>query len=125
MLGKLKDLTNGVEEIARHANQTVDQFNDMVPLLEGLGLSVTNVRLGMGLLPEVDATVSGSVEAIEPDKIKKLIEQHRDHTLLVTLLEALRTAGAFKERLSALALKGVVADVHVGLPPKVSVSFVS
>jgi len=79
--------------------------------------------MGMGIIPEIGATLTGSVETLDAEKIKKLIEKHQDNKILISILEALRTASNFKELLGELPFKGVQVNVDLSLPPKIAVSF--
>ena len=101
------------------------ELNDTIPTLKALGFSVSNVRFGMGIVPEIGATLTGSVDTLDPQKLKELIERHRENKTVATILEALRTAANLKDELSAVGFKGVKTDVKVGLPPKAEVTLLT
>ncbi|MEI8029381.1 MAG: hypothetical protein WCH35_06340 [Comamonadaceae bacterium] len=123
MFEKLKEGAAGA--VANKAHEVLQEFNNTLPTLKALGLSVSNISFGMGLVPEIKATFTGSVEALEPDKIKDLMEQHRDKKTLIAILEVLRTAGTFKEQLSELPVTGIKVDVTLGIPPKLAVELLT
>ena len=76
MLDKFKEGAAGAA--AQKAQELLREFNDTIPTLKALGLSVSNISFGMGLVPEIGATFIGSVDALEQDKIRDLMERHRD-----------------------------------------------
>ena len=41
----------------------------------------------MGALPEVSTSVSGSLEKVQVENIKQLLEDHKDNKLLVSMLK--------------------------------------
>lgn len=122
MLANLKEL--GADAALTKVNQLVAEFNEAVPTIKALGLSVSNVRISIGLLPEIGAKLTGSVEALDADKIKPLIEQNKDRKILVTMLEALRMAANFKQQFGQLGFKGVEMNIDLGLPPKIAVGLI-
>ena len=106
-------------------NESIADLNEAIPILKGLGLSVQNFHLNMGVPPEIGARLIGSIEAINADAFQKLIEGHPGKKVLVAILEALRTASMLKDQLEGLGFKGVEVDVTLGLSPKVSVQFLA
>ena len=123
MFDKLKEKAGEVAGAALEtANQAMHDFNDAVPKLKALGLSIHNLRVSVGAIPDVGATLTGSVAAIDPGKIKELIDAHQKNKVLVMILEGLRTASAFKEPLGDVGFTGVDVDVQL-IPPKISVKF--
>ena len=107
------------------AQELLREFNDTMPTIKALGLSVSHITVGMGIVPEIGATLIGSVEAVEQQKIKELIERHRENKTLTFLLEALRAASNLKDQLSEVGFRGVKVDMKLGLPPKIEVGLLS
>jgi hypothetical protein len=118
-IDKLKGVSGGAIE---KVNELIGDFNDAMPTIKALGLSVSNFRIGMGIIPEIGATLLGSVEALDAGKIKELIEKHQDNKILKSILEALRSASNFRELLGELPFKGVKVNVDISLPPKIDVN---
>ena len=125
MLGNLKIPDLKVPDAAlTKVNQLIAEFNDAVPTMKALGLSISDVAIEFGLLPEIRAKLTGSVDALDAEKIKPLIEKNKDKKILVTVLESLRTASNFKEQLGEVGFKGVEMNIQLGLPPKIAVGLV-
>ena len=92
------------------------ELNETIPILKGLGLSVRNFKVSLALIPVIRLTLVGNVSAIEPDKLEKAIDKYKEKKLLVTVLEALRTAALMKNQLD-LGFRGVAADIVLSVPP--------
>jgi len=123
MFESLKGGSVGV--ILDKAQQMTREFNDTIPTIKALGLSVSNVSLGMGIVPEIGATLTGSVEALDQQRLKDMIERHRENKIVTTILEALGTASRLKDQLSQIGFKGIRVDVKLGIPPKVEVGLLT
>jgi hypothetical protein len=102
-------------------HEVMREFNETMPTIKGLGLSVRNISFAMGLVPEVSATLMGSIDALEPEKIDELLKKHQDNKTTTFILEALKTASNLKDQLGDLGMRGVKVDVKLGLPPKIEV----
>ncbi len=124
----LKDLMgkagNLVESATDTANKVLDEFNEALPTMRALGFTVKDVRVGMGLMPEIGAKLIASADTIDVKKIGELIEKKAEKKMLVTALKTLETAYNIKQTIGDLSLKGVELDFTLKLPPNISVSFV-
>jgi len=103
----------------------LDEFNEALPTMRALGFTVRDLHVGMGLLPEVGATLVATTDTIDEKKLQELIEKHADKKLLVTALKGLYAAYNIKREVPDVPLKGVRLDLTLGLPPRVNVSFVN
>ncbi len=121
---QLKDISDHVKDVSLDkVNQLLDDFNNALPTIKTLGLSMKNFHIGMGVIPEIETTLSGSVDAIDIKKIQELIQDNPDKKILTSILKALQTAFSAKEKLGDLAFKSVEVVTKIGLPPKISVDF--
>jgi len=126
MFDKLKDVAKDISSAATDKiGKSLAEFNDAIARLKALGLSVQDVKVTMGGLPEVSARFVGSIAALEPAALKEEAEKHQDNKLLVALIETLRTAGTFKDSLPALACQGIAVDVTLGIPPKFGIALLT
>ncbi len=111
--------------VSGKVQELVRDFNAAIPTMKALGFSVSSFTIGVGLIPEIDATLKGSVKALNLDEIQKMIDSHADNKSLKAILEALHTAANFKEQLTEMGIKGVEIDIKLGLPPLVSVNLLT
>jgi hypothetical protein len=107
------------------AGRMLDEFNEAMPTMRALGFTVRDVHVGMGLLPEVGAKLVASTDDVDEKKLAELIEKHADKKLLIAALKGLHAAYNIKRELPDVPLKGVQLDLTLGLPPRVSVSFIN
>jgi hypothetical protein len=107
------------------AGRMLDEFNEAMPTMRALGFRVRDVHVGMGLLPEVGAKLVASTDDIDEKKLAELIETHSEKKLLLAALKGLYAAYNIKRELPDVPLKGVQLDLTLGLPPRVSVSFIN
>jgi hypothetical protein len=107
------------------AGRMLDEFNEAMPTMRALGFTVKDVRVGMGVLPEVGARLVASTDTLDVKKLEELIDKHAEKTFLVTALKGLLAAYNIKRQIPDVPLKGVELDVTLGLPPRVDVGFVS
>jgi hypothetical protein len=122
LMGKAKELTGNASEVV---GKLVDEFNEALPTMRSLGFTIKDLRVGMGLVPEIGAKLVASTDTMDVKKIKELIEKHHENQTLVGALKALELAYNVKEQISDLPVKGVELDVTLGLPPHIGVAFVS
>ena len=122
LVSRASELTGAATDAA---GKIVREFNEALPTMRGLGFTISDLHVGMGLVPEVSAKLIASTDTIDVKKIKELIEKHPDNKTLVGVLNALQAAYNIKQEIGDLPLKGVEVALKLGLPPHISVGFVS
>ena len=121
VLGRAKQLSGSATDTVI---KMMDEFNAAMPTLRGLGFSLQDLQMSMGLLPEVSARLIATAADIDSKVLDEAIKKRSEQTLLVVLLKALQTAYNLREPLGDLGLSRVAVDVTLGLPPKVGIGFV-
>lgn len=121
MTSKIGDLANSANDAA---SRLPDEFNAALPTLKALGFSVQDLRVSMGLLPEVAARLIASADNIDVATLDGMINKNSEQKTLVTLLKALQTAYNVRGQLGDLGLKVIEIDMTLGLPPKIGIAFV-
>ncbi len=107
MFDKLKEAAAGAVGAGMHkAQEIMREFNDTIQTLKALGLSVRNISFGLGLVPEVAATLVGSIDALDGEKIDGLAKEHSKNKTAVFVLEALKTAANLREQLNQFGVRG-------------------
>jgi hypothetical protein len=120
MLGKARKFTDPASEAV---SKMLDEFNAALPPLQALGFGVEDIKVSMGLLPEVSAKLIAAVANVNATALGEMIEKRSEQKTLVTVLKALQTAYNIRDQLGDLGLKGVEIDVTLGIPPRVSIGF--
>jgi hypothetical protein len=122
---KLKDISTNVSTAtSEKIHEWVDEFNRAVPYMRALGFSVKSFSIGVGLIPELNATLVGAVDALDSNKIEEMSQRTNNRALNV-LLGGLQTAAKFKNQLTAIGVKGIEIDIKLGLPPTITVNLLT
>lgn len=104
--GKMSDLFGDAGGILE---KMLDDFNEAIPTIKGLGFSIKDIKAEMEVPPKVKARLTASVEAMDGERIQELIDTNSDKKFLVLVLKGLLAASHIKEQLSGLEFKGVEA----------------
>ena len=122
---KIKDISSNVSTAtSEKIHEWVDEFNAAVPSMKALGFSVKSFSIGIGLIPEINATLVGAVEALNSQKLEEMLERTTNRAL-GALLKSLQTAAKFKNQLTAIGIKGIEIDIKLGLPPTVTINLLT
>ena len=115
-----------IDKIKSKGGKVTKVINDLInalPIIKALGFSVKDFDVCMGVIPEINAKICGSIETIDSDKIQKLVDENRDKKILIFILRGLQTASKLKEQIGGMGFKGVEIDIKLGLRPKMMVRF--
>ena len=121
VLNKTRDLEGSASD---SVGKLLDDFNAAIPTMRALGFTVEDIRVAMGLLPEVNAKLVATAANIDVNALDEMIKKKSEQKTLVAVLKALQTAYNLRDQLGDFGLKGVVVDLTLGLPPKVGIGFV-
>jgi predicted regulator of amino acid metabolism with ACT domain len=121
VLNKTRDLAGSASDTV---GKLLDDFNAAIPTMRALGFTVEDIRVAMGLLPEVNAKLVATAANIDVNALDEMIKKKSEQKTLVAVLKALQTAYNLRDQLGDFGLKGVVVDLTLGLPPKVGIGFV-
>jgi hypothetical protein len=123
LVGKVAKQAEGLTDAAEgKLNELLDDYKKLTGVLERFGFKVGKFTVGIGVLPEIHTTISGSIEDLREESLKQMIAEHQGEATLVSLLKALVTAKQIWEHVE-LKLTAVTLDVTLGLAPKVAVDF--
>ena len=106
-------------------NNWLDDFNNAVKLLSTFGFRVGKFKVGSGVTPKIATSIIGSLEKVEKQKIKKLIDANRERKIVTAILKAVLTAKNIQERVDVLPTLDVRIDVVLGWPPDISIDFLT
>ena len=115
--GKASDLGGAARA---KIDETLEEFKNATALFGKFGFKVGKFKVGMGALPEITTSVSGSLEGVQVENISQLIEDHKDNKLLTSMLKALITAKEVRDRVELPYFTGAKLDIKLGVPPKIS-----
>jgi hypothetical protein len=119
------DLIKKVSDVASGSNEklagVLEEYRRAISALEVFGLRVGKLRVVAGVLPEVSTTIVGSIEYLDPERIRQVMDENPDKRVLTSILSTLLTATSIRESVELNALKAVKVDIVLGIPPKISV----
>lgn len=121
VLNKTRDLAGSASDTV---GKLLDDFNAAIPTMRALGFTVEDIKVAMGLLPEINARLVATAANIDVNALDEMIKKKGEQKTLVAVLKALQTAYNLRDQLGDFGLKGVVVDLTLGLPPKVGIGFV-
>ena len=98
----------------------LDEYKKVIAVLETFGFTVGRFTVSMGILPEVHTSISGSIQNIHEEALRKVMEEHQADSLLVSTVKALIMLRHFWEHVE-LKLTSVTINVTLGVPPKIAV----
>jgi DNA mismatch repair ATPase MutL len=101
-------------------DESLEEFKKAIDLFGKFGFKVGKFKVDMGALPEITTSVSGSLEGVQLEKIKQLVEEHKDNKFLSSMLKALVAAKEVRDRVELPYFTGVKLDIKLGVPPKIS-----
>ena len=107
-------------------DEVIDEFNELLPLAEELGLKLNSFNIEAGLLPQIQASLIGSVDNIKIEAVQRLIAQYESNKFLVTVLNSILMAKSIHQRLRGAyisVLRDLVINIKLGIPPSISCRF--
>lgn len=110
---------------ARMVNAWLDDFNNAVKLLGTFGFRVGKFKVGSGVTPCIATSIVGSLEGVDKEAMKKLVEANKDRRIVTAILKAVVTAKSIQERVDVLPTLDVRIDVILGWPPEISIDFLT
>ena len=117
----VKEKAAGVGDATKaKIESSLQELKNAMGLFEQFGFRASKLKVGMGVIPEVSTSISGSLDKVQAEKIAQLMEQYKDNKLLATMLKALITAKEIRDRVDLPYFTGVKLDVTLGIPPKIS-----
>ena len=63
-------------------NELLEDYRAAVETLETLGFEVTRFRVSMGVLPEINTSVRGSLKGVKEDEIRELVAKNEGKKIL-------------------------------------------
>ena len=84
LMSTVKEKTEGLGgKFKGKVDELLDEYKKAIVVLDTFGFKVGKFNFSMGVIPEINTTISGSIENIREDGLKKIIEEHQAEKLLV------------------------------------------
>jgi predicted regulator of amino acid metabolism with ACT domain len=121
MIGGAQQLTDSVNQ---GVGKVLDEFNAALPTMRALGFNVEDLKVKMGLPPEISAKLTATAADVDVNELNKLIQKNSENKTLVTVLKGLLTAYNIRDQLGDLGLKGIEVNITLGLLPNIGIGFI-
>lgn len=129
-----KKLTNQAQEQAaevtaaaqKKIDAVIDEFNNLLPVVEKLGFRVESFNIEAGVLPTINTSLIGSIDSINDEAVGQIIAENKNNKLLIAVLNSVLMTKSIHQRLKGAyisILKDLVIDIQLGIPPKISCRF--
>ena len=83
VMGTIKEKAEELEAVTKgKVTEGLDECKNAIATLEAFGFTVGSFSVGMGILPEIRTSISGSIENIHEDELKKIIQAKPEEKLL-------------------------------------------
>lgn len=102
--------------------ETLADFNSAVPVLRGMGYTLSEVSISLGMPPSLVATFQVSHEASE-ESARRALEENAERKLTVFLIRALSQAKKLQTSIEVAGIKPRGIAVDIGLSPSVAIKF--
>ena len=121
LMATLSPMTQILDEATKaKVTAWLDEYKKAIAILEDFGFTVGSFTVSMGILPEVHTSITGSIQNIHEEALRKVMEEHQAESLLVSMVKALILLRHFWEHVE-LKLNSVTINVTLGVPPKIAV----
>jgi hypothetical protein len=101
--------------------QWLEEYKQAMQSLQVFGFKMGKIHVTAGVLPEISATITGSVNNINPQQVQKMLEEKRQEKLLAAVLSALLTLAKVREVIDLGFMQTVVIQICLGIPPRVMI----
>ncbi len=119
----IADTLTNIKDSAREKGQAfIDDWLQVFPELEAMGLQVTSFGVVLALGPSLEVEMTGPSSAFTDERIEALLKEHELNQYVTLVLKTIRTTRQMHKKLG----KGEIYDdllvkVRVKVPPEVRV----
>ena len=118
----LREQAGALGEGAREKGyQVIEEWLTVFPKLELAGLEVTSFALSVALSPGLEVDLRGSHNDFSPERLQRLLEEHRHSTMMVSVLNTIKTTYAFHRRIHAPLHEPLIVKIRIRLSPEIRV----
>jgi len=103
-------------------NSVLDDLNSALPVLQEAGYPVDLVEIELGINPKISIRFSTKI-GVKEERLKSLLEEHADHRMTITLLNALGKGKQLQSKVRLAGLKAKGIEIKIGVLPEVALRF--
>lgn len=117
---KIADVSEAAQDKVEKA---INDVNEILPVIQELGYTVDGVNIAIGIIPDITIDISGLAKTIEDTKYQQILEEHKGHTLRISVVKALQTMSSMHQKIRFGQMESDNASITLGLPPKITLKF--
>jgi len=99
----------------------IESWLEVFPILESMGLSITNFGVTLALSPALEVELSGPPALFDEGRLAAYREQYSKDTRVSTVLRAIHTTQLMYHKLGKEQSDEIFLKIRVKVPPEVSV----
>lgn len=122
-LGALKEMGGAVlDKVQEKANQTVNDANKLLALLQEAGYQVAEFEVAMKAIPKITISVKATAAASD-GKLDALIKANKENDAIVMVLTALGQANKLRDKVNLNTIELKSAKIEIEGTPSVSLQW--
>ena len=101
----------------------LESWLDVFPVLESMGLQITNFGVGLGISPSLEVELSGPAGLFDEGRLDEYKETFQDDFKVRSVLQAITMAKVMYHKLGKEASDEIFIKIRVKVPPEIGVYF--
>jgi len=120
----LKETITDIGDSAKEKTiSVIESWLEVFPILESMGLTITNFGIVLALSPALEVELSGPPGLFDGDRLAQYREQYKKDTRVSTVLRAIHSAQLMYRKLGKEETDEIFLKIRVKVPPEVGVYF--
>lgn len=116
-------ITQASEAGSNKLRETVEELNEILPVVHDLGYAVDGITVGVGLIPDIAIDISGLSKKMDEETYQRILKEKEDKKLLCAVLRTLQTSSGLHDKIHISGMKSDSATISLTLPPKINLKF--
>ena len=118
----LREQASHLGEGAREKSyQLIEEWLQIFPKLEVYGLEINSFSLSVALSPALEVELLGKHEDFTTERLRRITEDNRDSTALVSVLNTIKTTYAFHRKIYGNLKEPLIVKIRIRLSPEIKV----
>lgn len=101
----------------------IESWLEVFPILESMGLNITNFGVTLGLSPALEVELSGPPGLFDGGKLEAYREQYSSDSRILAVLRAIQTARMMYGKLGKQESDEIFLKIRVKVPPEIGVYY--
>ncbi|MDX1408958.1 MAG: hypothetical protein R3330_12510 [Saprospiraceae bacterium] len=116
----LTDLSDSAKEKSK---AVIDDWLNVFPQLEGMGLEMTSFGMALAISPSMDVEFKGSGSDFDEEALDRLKEEHKGNSHVLNVLRVIRLTRKMHLKMGKDASQEMYVKIRVRVPPEIRVYY--